>query len=39
VSGTTASEAKRILAERGVITKHGTMYYVASDWYGTTASV
>jgi hypothetical protein len=26
---TTASEAKRLLAEHGVIAKHGSMYYVA----------
>jgi hypothetical protein len=29
VSGTTASEAKRLLSDHGVITKFGTMYYVA----------
>lgn len=29
VSSSTASEAKRLLAERGIIAKHDGMYYVA----------
>lgn len=29
VSTSIASEAKRLLAERGVIAKHGSLYYVA----------
>jgi DNA-binding GntR family transcriptional regulator len=29
VSRTTISEAKRLLAERGIIAKHEGMYYVA----------